>query len=377
MVRNIEKRVSTGEFHYKDCAILYRTNAQSRMFEEKLLMASIPYRIIGGVNFYARKEIKDLLAYLKTVDNARDDLAVRRIINVPKRGIGATTLTRVQEYAGEHGIGFYEALKGASGIPSLGRSYMKVEPFVNFIQVLKSKAEHVSVKELLEEIIEETGYMRELRAEATDEALSRLENIDELISKVAAYEESTENPTLSGFLADVALVADIDSMDDSDDHVTLMTLHSAKGLEFPNVYMAGMEDGVFPSYMTVSSEDPTDLEEERRLCYVGITRAMKAADHDLCPSENGKGRDPVQPDVPFHQGDPGGVLKHRPAGEAEDGAQSADQAETGVPGCEKCFQEQGSGSETVQGGKSRQPGLRRGRHRETHQIWCGYRGIHH
>ena len=256
VVRNIEKRVSTGEFHYKDCAILYRTNAQSRMFEEKLLMASIPYRIIGGVNFYARKEIKDLLAYLKTVDNARDDLAVRRIINVPKRGIGATTLTRVQEYAGEHGISFYEALKGASGIPSLGRSYMKVEPFVNFIQVLKSKAEHVSVKELLEEIIEETGYMRELRAEATDEALSRLENIDELISKVAAYEESTENPTLSGFLADVALVADIDSMDDSDDHVTLMTLHSAKGLEFPNVYMAGMEDGVFPSYMTVSSEDP-------------------------------------------------------------------------------------------------------------------------
>lgn len=275
VVRNIEKRVSTGEFHYKDCAILYRTNAQSRMFEEKLLMASIPYRIIGGVNFYARKEIKDLLAYLKTVDNARDDLAVRRIINVPKRGIGATTLTRVQEYAGEHGISFYEALKGASGIPSLGRSYMKVEPFVNFIQVLKSKAEHVSVKELLEEIIEETGYMRELRAEATDEALSRLENIDELISKVAAYEESTENPTLSGFLADVALVADIDSMDDSDDHVTLMTLHSAKGLEFPNVYMAGMEDGVFPSYMTVSSEDPTDLEEERRLCYVGITRAMR------------------------------------------------------------------------------------------------------
>ena len=275
VVRNIEKRISTGEFHYKDCAILYRTNAQSRMFEEKLLMASIPYRIIGGVNFYARKEIKDLLAYLKTVDNARDDLAVRRIINVPKRGIGATTLNRVQEYAGEHGISFYEALKGASEIPSLGRSYMKVEPFVTFIQTLKSKAEHVSVKELLEEIIEETGYMRELRAEATDEALSRLENIDELISKVAAYEENTENPTLSGFLADVALVADIDSMDDSDDHVTLMTLHSAKGLEFPNVYMAGMEDGIFPSYMTVSSEDPSDLEEERRLCYVGITRAMK------------------------------------------------------------------------------------------------------
>ena len=272
---NITKRVSTGECRYKDCAVLYRTNAQSRMFEEKFLMANIPYKIIGGVNFYARKEIKDLLAYLKTVDNAVDDLAVRRIINVPKRGIGATTLTRIQEYALDHEISFYDALRNAENNPAVGRSAVKIQSFVTFIQSLRSKQEFLSVKELLEDIIEETGYVKELEAESVEEAQARIENIDELISKVAAYEESTEHPTLSGFLEEVALVADIDSLDEESDHVVLMTLHSAKGLEFPNVYMAGMEDGLFPSYMNITSDDPTDLEEERRLCYVGITRAMK------------------------------------------------------------------------------------------------------
>ena len=271
---DIGGRVRRGECRYKDCAILYRTNAQSRLFEEKLLMGNVPYKIIGGINFYARKEIKDLLAYLKTVDNAVDDLAVRRIINVPKRGIGATTLTRVQEYASEKEISFYDALRQAENVPALGRSVPKLKSFVTFIQSLRTMAEEISVRELLETIIDETGYVKELEAEGTEEAEARIENIDELISKVASYEESEEHPTLSGFLEEVALVADIDSLDENSDHVVLMTLHSAKGLEFPNVYLAGMEDGIFPSYMTVTSDDPTELEEERRLCYVGITRAM-------------------------------------------------------------------------------------------------------
>lgn len=272
---DISRLVREGEFHYNDCAVLYRTNAQSRMFEEKFLMANIPYKIIGGINFYARKEVKDLLSYLKTVDNAKDDLAVRRIINVPKRGIGATTLGRVQDYAVERGISFYNALKEADRIPSIGRSTVKLAPFVTFIQTLRSQQEFLSVHELLGEIIEQTGYVKELEAEDTDEAKARIENIDELITKVVSYEESAETPTLSGFLEEVALVADIDSLDEESDYVVLMTLHSAKGLEFANVYMAGMEDGIFPSYMTTSSDDPSDLEEERRLCYVGITRAMK------------------------------------------------------------------------------------------------------
>lgn len=272
---DIGRKVREGQCLYKDCAILYRTNAQSRLFEEKFLLANIPYKLVGGVNFYARKEIKDLLAYLKTVDNARDDIAVRRIINVPKRGIGATTLGRVQNYALEMDISFYGALREADTIPSLGRSASKIRPFVDFIQRMRSQTEYLTVSDLLDLILDETGYVRELEAENTDEAKARIENIDELITKIVSYEESEESPTLSGFLEEVALIADIDSVDASNDHVLLMTLHSAKGLEFPNVYLTGMEDGIFPSYMTIISDDPTDIEEERRLCYVGITRAMK------------------------------------------------------------------------------------------------------
>ena len=272
---DISQKVREGNYEYKECAILYRTNAQSRLFEEKFLLANIPYKIVGGVNFYARKEIKDLLAYLKTVDNARDDVAVRRIINVPKRGIGATTMDKVQTYAQEMGISFYDALKEADQIGTLGRSAVKVRPFVDFIQKFRSQVEFLSVSELLQKIIDETGYVAELEAENTEESQARIENIDELISKAVSYEEESEEPTLSGFLEEVALIADIDSVDDNDDRVLLMTLHSAKGLEFPNVYLAGMEDGMFPSYMTIVGDDPTELEEERRLCYVGITRAMK------------------------------------------------------------------------------------------------------
>lgn len=271
----ISQKVREGIYDYKDCAILYRTNAQSRLFEEKFLIANIPYKIVGGVNFYARKEIKDLLAYMKTIDNAKDDVAVKRIINVPKRGIGAATLGKVQDYADAYGISFYQALRQAEEIPTLGRGSAKVRPFVEFIQKFRSQIEYLSVKELLEKLIEETGYVKELEAEDTDEAKARIENIDELISKAASYEDEAEDPSLSGFLEEVALIADIDSVEESDNRVLLMTLHSAKGLEFQNVYLAGMEDGIFPGYMTIVGDDPQDMEEERRLCYVGITRAMK------------------------------------------------------------------------------------------------------
>ena len=264
---------------YKDCAVLYRTNAQSRLFEEKCLLANIPYKIVGGVNFYARKEIKDLLCYLKTIDNSRDDLAVRRIINVPKRGIGATTLGRIQDYADQMSVSFYDALRVAEEVPSIGRSLSKIDGFVTFIQGLKSKAESYTVREILEEVIRLTGYVTELEAEGTEEADARIENIDELISKTESYQEAMEeqgqSATLSGFLEEIALIADIDSVDPDQDYVLLMTLHSAKGLEFPRVFLVGMEDGIFPSYMSIVSDDKSDLEEERRLCYVGITRAME------------------------------------------------------------------------------------------------------
>ena len=276
VAKDIRSKVREGLYHYGDCAVLYRTNAQSRLFEERFITASIPYKIVGGVNFYSRREIKDLLAYLKTIDNAMDDLAVRRIINVPKRGIGATTLSRVQDYADANGLTFYNALKMAEEIGTIGRASAKIRPFVMLIQSMRSKLPYISVSELLQEIIEETGYVRELEAENTEEAQQRMENIDELISKAVTYEESEEEPTLSGFLEEVALVADIDSVDETQDYVVLMTLHSAKGLEFPQVYLAGMEDGLFPGFGAICAENPTaEIEEERRLAYVGITRAKE------------------------------------------------------------------------------------------------------
>lgn len=272
---DISRKVREGTYEYKDCAILYRTNAQSRLFEEKFLIANIPYKIVGGVNFYARKEIKDLLAYLKTIDNGRDEVAVKRIINVPKRGIGAASLDKIQFFASERDMSLYQALKDPEAQAKTGRTGSKIQGFVDFIQKFRSQVEFLSVSELLEKLIEETGYVAELEAEDTDEARARIENIDELISKAASYESETEHPDLSGFLEEVALIADIDSVNESDNKVLLMTLHSAKGLEFPNVYMAGMEDGLFPSYMTIMGDDPEEMEEERRLCYVGITRAME------------------------------------------------------------------------------------------------------
>ena len=264
---------------YRDFAILYRTNAQSRMFEEKFVMSGIPYKIVGGVNFYARKEIKDLVCYLRTVANATDDLAVNRIVNVPRRGIGAATLTRVSEYAVSHGLSQFQAMENAREIPGIGRSLGKLEGFVRLIRVLRTKADDLSVSELLEEIIHQIGYVEDLEAEGTEESQARIENIDELISTAVSYEELCKKegstPSLSGFLEEIALVADVDSVDEEDNHVLLMTLHSAKGLEFSRVFMVGMDEGIFPGQGTVLYGDDSDMEEERRLCYVGITRAKQ------------------------------------------------------------------------------------------------------
>ena len=302
--------------------MLYRTNAQSRLLEEKCIACSVPYRLVGGVNFYQRKEIKDVLAYLKTIANGRDDVAAARIINVPKRGIGASSLGKVTVFAAANDYTLYDAMTRARGIPGLGKAAEKIGRFTDLIESFRARVRGMnlgpadtrdvrdsgepdeigggagigdgagigmlgageadgphdrtySIRQLIEDILDETGYREELAEEGTEEADSRLENIEELVNKAVDYEREADNPTLDGFLEEVALVADVDSLDAGERRVTLMTLHSAKGLEFENVYLSGMEDGVFPSYMTVTSDDPAELEEERRLCYVGITRAKK------------------------------------------------------------------------------------------------------
>lgn len=277
------------DYHYGDIAILNRTNAQSRVYEEKFLMRNIPYKIVGGVNFYSRKEIKDVLAYLKTIANGDDDLAVKRIINVPRRGIGATSIARVQDYAIQREIGFLDGLYFAQDVPSIGAAAKKIATFTNMITDFREKAKEFSLLELYDYVIEATGYTSGMVLEATEEANARLENLDELKNKIADYENEQEEPTLEGLLSEIALVADIDSLEE-DDAVVIMTLHSAKGLEFPCVFMGGMEDGIFPGYMVMNSDIPEDMEEERRLCYVGITRAkeclyLSAARHRMVHGE--------------------------------------------------------------------------------------------
>lgn len=260
---------------YGDNAILYRTNAQSRLLEEQFVKKSVPYEIVGSINFYARKEIKDILAYLKTIDNAVDDLQVKRIINIPRRGIGATTIAKVQKFADENSMSFYDALEISDRIPGMTRVLAKVEPFVTMIRAFRGKMEVYSLKDLVEDILDCTHYIDDLKENDPDKADERIENIDEFITKVVSYEESADEPTLNGFLEEVALVADIDKVDENTDKVLLMTMHAAKGLEFDYVYLAGMEDGIFPSNMSLMDIDPTAVEEERRLAYVGITRAKK------------------------------------------------------------------------------------------------------
>lgn len=308
----IGKKKKYGKAEFRDCAVLYRTNAQSRILEERFIMEGIPYDVVGGVNFYSRREIKDMLAYLKTIDNGRDDLAVKRIINVPRRGIGATTILRVQEYADARGLSFYDALREADQILSIGKSAAKLKPFVMMIQSFRSKLEYYSLQELMNDIIETTGYVKELQESDEEDAEDRIQNIDELVSKVVAYEDSHDDPSLSEFLEEVALVADIDGVDAEDNRVLLMTLHPAKGLEFPHVYLAGLEDGVFPSYMTIASDDPSAVEEERRLAYVGITRAKEDLTITCAKQRMLRGETQYNPVSRFVREVPGELLDNKP-----------------------------------------------------------------
>ena len=259
--------------HYSDFAILYRTNAQARSLEERFVLDSIPYNVVGGTNFYDRREIRDMIAYLKTIDNGQDEIAVRRILNVPRRGIGATTMARLSDYAVDRDVTFFAAMESCRNITSLGRSTAKIESFVKLILSLREFAQEHRLSELLRQIIIQTEYEAYLRDLDDEDGEDRISNVDELVSKITDYEETAEEPTLSGFLEEVALVSDLDNTNESQDKVLLMTLHSAKGLEFPHVYITGMEDGIFPSAMALNSDDEEAEEEERRLAYVGITRA--------------------------------------------------------------------------------------------------------
>ena len=263
---------------YKDMAILYRTNAQSRIFEEKLKQKNIPYAIVRGISFYDRKEIKDLMSYLKVVDSGMDDLSVKRIINVPKRGIGQTTINRLQEYAILNQMSFLDAVFNADEIPEVTRALAKLHKFADMIEEFREYASEHEISELLEHILDVTQYRAELEAEGTDESISRLEDIEELFNDIAYYEEEEENPNLRDFLAEkdmYTLNAGIDNLEDENNKVLLMTLHNAKGLEFNNVFLGGMEEGVFPGFGAMMSGDESEIEEERRLCYVGITRAKE------------------------------------------------------------------------------------------------------
>lgn len=260
---------------YHNFAVLYRTNAQSRMIEDQLVKKSIPYRLFGGVRFYERKEIKDIISYLKVLSNPSDTIALRRIINVPKRGIGDTSIEKVNTFALERNISFYEALGHLDEIPELKTRAKKFQDFYDFMQHLKEDAKTLSIVELIDAIVKRSGYMQLLLNEGTEEALSRIENIDEFINKASEYEKTDPEGGLSGFLEDIALVADIDNYSENEESVALMTLHTAKGLEFPYVFIVGMEEGIFPSYRSIVYGGEKEIEEERRLCYVGITRARE------------------------------------------------------------------------------------------------------
>ena len=257
---------------YKDFAVFYRTNAQSRIFEEAFRAANIPYQIVGGVGFYDRMEIKDLLAYLRVVCNPNDSMSVRRIINVPSRGIGATTLDRLINFAAQEGIPLFQAIQRVDEITTINRGIQaKVKRFTKIFDDFDAS---ILPADALDYVLKVTGYLKNLEAQKTIEAQNRVENIEELINAVIEYEQNTSEPTLSDYLENVALTADIDAMEtDTTDMVTLMTLHSAKGLEFPFVFIVGMEEGYLPHQRSLDTQ--AELEEERRLCYVGITRAME------------------------------------------------------------------------------------------------------
>ena len=260
---------------FSDYAVLYRTNAQSRILEEKFIQENIPYKIVGGVNFYSRKEIKDIIAYLKVIVNPSDDLSIRRIINVPKRGIGEASVEKAAVFAEANGKSLYEGLLSADINPAMKNAVSKIRSFTSLIEGFKCLLNE-PVPKIIKKVLEDSGYQNELVIENTDDSKARLENLEEFYNKAVTYQNDNEEPTLSGFLEEVALIADIDNLPEGDDYVLLMTLHGAKGLEFDNVYIAGMEDGLFPGFMSITAQDGgEELAEERRLFYVGITRARK------------------------------------------------------------------------------------------------------
>lgn len=271
LAEEIEKQVRDGR-KYSEFAVLYRTNAQSRVIEEMLMRNAIPYRVLAGLRFYDRKEIKDIIAYLRILNNRKDDVSLRRIINEPKRSIGNTTMDKAAAIAAETGLDLYTVLQKAYDYPELLRASSKIEAFMQMMQALE-KAQHTTgLSEFVERVMRDSGYLAVLEAEDTVESKTRIENLQEFMSVVAEYEKTGEEPTLSGFLENVALVADIDAYDEDQDAVVMMTIHSAKGLEFPVVFLVGVEEGLFPSMRSTSEED---IEEERRLCYVAITRAKQ------------------------------------------------------------------------------------------------------
>lgn len=268
----ISSKVSKGS-KYSDFAVLYRNNSLSRIIEDRFVKNSIPYRIFGGIRFYERKEIKDIMSYLKVIYNPSDDIAVKRIINVPRRGIGDASIQKLSNYAQNNSISFYEAINDIHNIEELKTRAKKITEFAQLINSLIQASKNLSVADLIDYILTSTGYIKELENENTEESISRIDNIQELVSKAAEFETATDEPSLSAFLEEVSLVADIDGYSENDDTVVLMTIHSSKGLEFPNVFIAGFEEGIFPSYRSMIENNPNIMEEERRLCYVGITRA--------------------------------------------------------------------------------------------------------
>jgi len=278
----IEELLQEKGCEFKDFAVLYRTNAQSLVFEKALRAKHIKAKTIGALSFFQRKEVKDIIAYLKTIDNAKDDIALTRIINVPKRGIGLTTIDRLKDYAAAHEISLYAALERVESISSVDRARAKLQSFLALIESLRYEQHqnNVPLKQLIKKLLAETGYIDELRADEPDTAEERIQNIDALISYAERYEQTEDLPSLTGFLEYCGLnseeaASEEDDEADADNYVSLMTLHNAKGLEFPYVFLCGMEEGLFPSFMSLNAENPdAEIEEERRLCYVGITRAM-------------------------------------------------------------------------------------------------------
>ncbi len=272
IVEQIEHLRREEYYKYQDFAILYRMNTQSRAIEDILRRENIPYKIIGGLKFYERKEIKDIIAYLRLIQNPNDNLSLRRIINEPKRGIGKTSLDKIETISNETEIPMYEIIKRADEF-GLNRVFLNSREFVNVIEELKAKKDDMPISDLIKETLKKTGYTKALQNENTIEAENRLQNLDEFLTVAIEFEEEEAENGLREFLEGITLSSDIDDLDENADFVTLMTLHSAKGLEFPVVFLVGMEEGIFPGYKSIS--EPKELEEERRLCYVGITRAKE------------------------------------------------------------------------------------------------------